>query len=141
MTSNVVANAGKPRLFAMIIDNLLASIASIVIAARIPGVGDISRGLILVAVYLLYFLLAEALWARTLGKLACGLAVLRSDGSRCGWKEAWLRTLLRIIEVNPLILGALPGGLVVIFSKRKQRMGDMLADTVVAQFKSRGRDV
>jgi len=131
MTTDVVGNAGKPRLFAMIIDNLLAATLGMVIAANIPGLGDASRGLVLVAIYLSYYLLPEAIWSRTLGKFAFGLVIRRSDGEPCGWPGAVTRTFLRIIEVNPLLFGALPGGLVVILSKRKQRIGDMLADTVV----------
>jgi len=131
MTTDVVGNAGKPRLFAMIIDNLLAAILGIVIAANIPGLGDASRGFVLVAIYLLYHLLPEAIWSRTLGKLVFGPVVRRLDGRPWGWPRAAARTFLRLIEVNPLLFGALPGGLAVLFSKRKQRIGDMLADTIV----------
>ena len=36
-----------------------------------------------------------------------------------------------VIEVNPLLLGGLPAGLVVIATERKQRIGDLLAGTLV----------
>lgn len=136
MTTDIVGNAGKPRLLAMIIDNLLAAILAIAFAVNLPGLGDVSRGMILIVVYLLYYLAPEALWGRTLGKLACGLVVRRSDGLPCGWKGALIRTILRILEVNPLLIGALPGGLAVVFSKRNQRLGDMLANTVVVRSQS-----
>jgi hypothetical protein len=42
-----------------------------------------------------------------------------------------LRTLLRVIEVNPILLGALPAGIMLLVTKRRQRLGDLLAGTVV----------
>ena len=56
---------------------------------------------------------------------------LQLDGSRCKLMSAMLRTLLRVIEVNPILLGALPAGIVLLVTKRKQRLGDLLAGTVV----------
>jgi uncharacterized RDD family membrane protein YckC len=38
---------------------------------------------------------------------------------------------MTILEVNPLLLGGLPAGLVIISTKRKQRIGDLLAGTLV----------
>jgi uncharacterized RDD family membrane protein YckC len=46
-----------------------------------------------------------------------------------------IRSGLRIFEVNPLLLGGLPAGLVIIASQRKQRIGDLLAGTVVVSNK------
>ncbi|MCP3963087.1 MAG: hypothetical protein GY719_35050 [bacterium] len=42
-----------------------------------------------------------------------------------------MRTLLRVFEVNPLLFGSLPAGLLVAFTKKHQRLGDSLAGTVV----------
>jgi uncharacterized RDD family membrane protein YckC len=42
---------------------------------------------------------------------------------------------LRIIEVNPLLFGGIPAGIAVILSRRKQRIGDLLAGTVVVSDK------
>jgi uncharacterized RDD family membrane protein YckC len=39
--------------------------------------------------------------------------------------------LLRLVEVNPLLVGGLPAGIVAVLSPRKQRLGDMLAGTLV----------
>ncbi len=135
MGESIVGNAGKPRLFAMILDGLLAAVLGIVVATGIPGLGDVARAVVLVTVYLLYFLISEAIWSRTLGKRLCGLIVRKSDGGACGWPGAAARTVLRLVEVNPLLFGALPGGLFVMFSKRKQRIGDILAGTVVVRSK------
>lgn len=128
-----VGNAGKPRLFAMMIDSLLATLVPFLLAAKLPYLSSQGRGLVVVAGYLGYFFLQEGLWSRTVGKAALGLVVERLDGRRAGWWEAAVRTALRVVEVNPVLLGALPGGLAVIFSSRRQRLGDMLADTVVVK--------
>ena len=38
---------------------------------------------------------------------------------------------MRLLEVNPLLFGGLPAGIAILTSERKQRIGDMLAGTVV----------
>jgi len=57
--------------------------------------------------------------------------VRKLDGSPCDWKAALIRGGLRLFEVNPLLLGGLPAGLVIISTSQKQRLGDILAGTVV----------
>jgi uncharacterized RDD family membrane protein YckC len=90
--------------------------------------------------YLAYFFLMEALWSRTVGKLFQGLVIRKLDGTRCDWKAALIRSALRILEVNPLLLGGLPAGLVIIASERKQRIGDILAGTLVVSTASQWDD-
>jgi uncharacterized RDD family membrane protein YckC len=46
-----------------------------------------------------------------------------------------LRTLLRIVEVNPLLFGGLSAGLSIAATKRHQRLGDILAGTLVVRIK------
>ena len=130
--AEVNGNYGKPRSFALGLDNLLATILCLVIASRWPGLGSVARWVIAAVVYLLYFLIQEGLWGKTLGKKAFGLVIHRLDGHRAGWRTAVIRTTTRVVEANPLLLGELPGALAVVFSKRKQRLGDMWAGTVVA---------
>ena len=78
-----------------------------------------------------YFPVSEGLWGRTVGKLVTGLVVVDSKGNRPGLLRATGRTVTRMIEVNPFLLGGLPAGLIVFASKRRQRLGDMLAGTYV----------
>jgi uncharacterized RDD family membrane protein YckC len=134
--------ATKWRVFAGAVDNLFATILCVLIAAKLPGeLSAVTRWGIAAAGYLAYFLIQEAVWRTTLGKRAFGLVVARLDGQSVGWREAGWRTVLRILEVNPLLFGAIPGGLAVTWSKRKQRLGDMLAGTVVVRRKAlTGRD-
>jgi uncharacterized RDD family membrane protein YckC len=72
---------------------------------------------------------------RTLGKFFQGLVVRKLDGNPRDWTGALIRGTLRIFEVNPLLLGGLPAGLVIIASQRQQRIGNLLAGTVVVSNK------
>jgi len=78
-----------------------------------------------------YYFVFEAVWARTPGKFLTGLEVRMMDGSTASTRAAAIRTLARIVEVTPLLLGGLPAGITILATKRKQRVGDLLAGTVV----------
>ena len=113
------------------IDSSLAIVLSLIAAGMVNSFGG---GAVITAVcsaHFAYFFVFEALWSRTPGKYLFGLRVCQLDGSRCTLMSAMLRTLLRIIEVNPILFGALPAGIVLLVTKRKQRLGDLLAGTVV----------
>jgi uncharacterized RDD family membrane protein YckC len=71
------------------------------------------------------------LFSRTLGKFCMGLIVVQYDGRRCTWRQAIIRTLFRFVEVNPLLLGALPAAISIIGSRHRQRFGDKVARTIV----------
>jgi uncharacterized RDD family membrane protein YckC len=131
--SPLVGVASKARFFAMVIDNLAAAATAMVAASSLPEA--FGSGLVGVAVfvYLAYYFVQETLWATTLGKLLLGLTIVKLDGTpHTGRGAAW-RTIARLIEVNPIFLGALPGGLAVAFSKHHQRFGDMLAGSIVIE--------
>jgi uncharacterized RDD family membrane protein YckC len=120
-------DATKSRLFAAAVDNLFATLLCLLIASKLPGIA--------IFAYLGYFLVQEATWHTTLGKWLFGLTIVCLDGGAVGWPEAGSRTLLRVVEVNPILLGMLPGGIAVALSKRKQRLGDRLAGTIVVRKK------
>lgn len=132
----VPGDASKDRFFAMVFDNLFGLVLGIVAAAAIRNDQVVLRGTTWVAVYLAYFFLFETLVGSTPGKMVFGLWVRRIEGGRCSWLQAAVRTLARLIEVNPLLLGALPAAIVVLGSKNRQRLGDMLAGTVVRKGRS-----
>jgi uncharacterized RDD family membrane protein YckC len=124
----------KLRLFAAGVDNLFGTILCLFIASRLPGIeSPLVRWEFGILAYLGYFLVLEATWHTTLGKWLFGLTVVRLDSGAVSWEEAGWRTLLRIVEVNPILLGMLPGALAVRFTKRKQRLGDLLAGTIVVR--------
>jgi uncharacterized RDD family membrane protein YckC len=84
---------------------------------------------------ILYFPIVEGIWGRSLGKLITGTIVVDKAGRVPGIGKAVLRTLLRIIEVNPLLAGGIPAGVAVALSEKRQRLGDMLAQTYVVRVK------
>jgi uncharacterized RDD family membrane protein YckC len=127
----VKGDASKERLIAVFIDHLIAFGLMLFIVALVPERFPVIKGIFFFLIYLGYFVVLEALWSRTLGKFFKGLMVRKLDGTRCDWKAALIRSGLRIIEVNPLLLGGLPAGIAVITSSRKQRLGDLLAGTLV----------
>jgi uncharacterized RDD family membrane protein YckC len=69
------------------------------------------------------------------GKWLAGLTVKTLDGDRIDWRQAAIRTLLRIVEVNPFILGGLPAAICILATERRQRLGDLVAKTVVVRRK------
>jgi uncharacterized RDD family membrane protein YckC/uncharacterized membrane protein SpoIIM required for sporulation len=73
----------------------------------------------------------EVLWrGQTPGKRALGLRVVCTDGSPVGPIESVVRNALRAVE---LPLGYAPGVLLVALSPRRQRLGDLVAGTLVVQ--------
>jgi uncharacterized RDD family membrane protein YckC len=122
--------SGK-RYFAAIIDNAAAIIIALACAALLPIRHDMTRGLSAYAFYLLYYGTAEGLWATTPGKWYFGLRVVDGVGRPCRLWQAMLRSLGRILDANPLFLGALPAALLVFFTSRRQHLGDFFAGTYV----------
>jgi uncharacterized RDD family membrane protein YckC len=78
-----------------------------------------------------YYPVLEHLYGRTAGKLVCRVRVVDDAGARPSWGQAAIRTVLRLLEVNPALLGGVPAGIVVLSSKKRQRLGDMAANTFV----------
>jgi uncharacterized RDD family membrane protein YckC len=77
-----------------------------------------------------YFVLFEWLWrGQTPGKRALGLRVLQETGVRVGFYHCLVRNLLRILDGLPA--QPLVGGLVALLGSRRQRIGDVVAGTVV----------
>jgi uncharacterized RDD family membrane protein YckC len=127
----MTGNSGRPRIFAFILDNLLAMVAAFLAVAALKSDSAYLAGGALCITYLGYFFLFEALWSRTPGKYLQGLVVVGADGGPCGWRAVLIRTLLRVLEANPLLLGGLPAGAAILASKRNQRLGDLAAGTLV----------
>ena len=131
----ITGDASKARLIALFIDHLIAFALIMLAVAFVPESLAAMKALFFILIYLAYFVVLVALWSRTVGKFIQGLVVRKLDGGRCDWTGALIRGTLRIVEVNPLLLGGMPAGLVIIASERKQRIGDLLAGTVVVSNK------
>ena len=130
-SDELVGVANKDRFFAAVCDNVLAFIVAALIAAAIGTLGELIPTLVMVVAYFAYFLVTEGVLGTTPGKLLCGLRVKTLSGGRCTWRHAAIRTACRLIEVDPILLGGLPAGIVILTTSRRQRLGDLLAGTVV----------
>lgn len=64
---------------------------------------------------------------RSLGKLVVGARIVRTDGGASGFRQAFIRAFVGVIEIW-LTLGAV-AALVGAFTPRAQRLGDLLAGT------------
>jgi uncharacterized RDD family membrane protein YckC len=85
-----------------------------------------------VALALLYYLVLEATIGQTVGKLLVGLRVVRAGGGRPNvWKVA-TRTLVRVVDWLPALY--LVGFIAMLATgARRQRLGDLAADTRIAR--------
>jgi len=91
----------------------------------------------LIAIWLiviaLYYPILEGLYGASLGKFLFGIRVIDMDGNVPGIKKSILRTIPRIIETNPIFAGGVPAAISYACSKKNQRLGDMLAGTIVVR--------
>lgn len=79
-----------------------------------------------------YFILLESIWSgQTVGKRLFGLRVLQESGVRVGFWHSALRNLARPVDRLPLTY--LVGGAAAFLSGRQQRLGDILAGTIVVR--------
>lgn len=120
-----------PRHIAGVLDNLLAWFLAIVCAKQVPDTQIALQILAAVLAYLGYFLVFESLFCTTPAKFMNGLVVRDFNGGRCSFRQTLIRTLFRLLEVNPALLGFLPAAASIIWSRHKQRFGDKVARTVV----------
>jgi uncharacterized RDD family membrane protein YckC len=85
------------------------------------------------AIYWGYFVLFETFWnGQTPGKRIMKLRVVREDGRPIRFFEAFVRNLLRIVDISPPFSYAI-GVATIIFSPRSKRIGDLVAGTVVVK--------
>lgn len=124
------------RIIAFLIDavgfGLLVGIVSEVLAVISETLGVLVGGLgtLLLFVYFIYF---EAEYGQTIGKMAMDIVVVTEDGDPITYRESAIRTLLRIVDALPFFYIV---GLVAIYvTDRKQRVGDLVADTIVVKAK------
>lgn len=83
------------------------------------------------SLFVLYIPLCEWLSGKTLGKLLLFIRVVDAQGNNPSVVQTLARTVLRLIEVNPLLMGGIPAGIAALVSKHHQRLGDMVANTYV----------
>jgi uncharacterized RDD family membrane protein YckC len=75
-----------------------------------------------------YFVILEGYFGKTVGKYVMGLMVLKEDGTRIGYREAFIRNIPKFVG-NFIVIDALI--MVLFFYKEKQRGFDKVAGTIV----------
>ena len=118
-----------PRFLAILIDTIIIGVVAGILSAifrNSPGLSGGVTGLLALA----YFIVLEATQGATLGKMALGLRVTRTDGAPISWTESIIRNLLRIIDG---LFVYLIGAILIWTSPLKQRLGDRVAKTVVVR--------
>jgi uncharacterized RDD family membrane protein YckC len=124
------------RAVAIIIDTILLCILGYVIAMFTGGTTETGFNLqggpaiLWFAIALVYYVVMEATSGATLGKRVMGLKVVKEGGAALDWQASIVRNVLRIIDGFFFYLVA---AIVVWFSKKKQRLGDMAAHTLVVR--------
>lgn len=127
------------RFLAWLVDRLLIIAAALVVSialtfsGAVVGLGGFSAALAAVLYFLFdwgYGIALETAWSgQTVGKRVMGLRVIQESGVRIGFYHAALRNLARAFDSFPALY--LVGGTVALFSRSHQRLGDLLAGTVV----------
>ena len=118
-----------PRFLALLIDAIIIGVVGVILGVifrNSPGLSGGVTGLLALA----YFIVLEATQGATLGKMALGLRVTRTDGAPISWTESIIRNLLRIIDG---LFVYLVGAILIWTSPLKQRLGDRVAKTVVVR--------
>lgn len=99
------------------------------------GLSGFATALGIVVYFLLdwgYGIALETAWSgQTVGKRVLGLRVIQRSGVRIGFYHAALRNLARPVDRLPLFY--LVGGLTALLNDSHQRLGDMLAGTLVVR--------
>lgn len=82
---------------------------------------------------LLYGGVIQGVTGRTVGKLICGIQVMREHGDRPGIGRGVLRWVLLIVDDFPYFIPMLTGFIVALTNDRRQRVGDLAAGTFVVR--------
>ena len=78
---------------------------------------------------LAYFVYLEARYGQTVGKMLMDIVVISEDDGPISYRESVIRTLLRPVD--------LVGFVAMFATDRRQRIGDLVADTIVVETKEK----
>lgn len=144
---NFVLAGLMSRFLALLIDTVVSFVLTIVIflvlgiftALAGIGLGSTAAELGMAAQFVVWFVvdwgymvLLESVWSgQTIGKRVMGLRVIQDTGVRVGPLQALLRNLVRPVDKLPVFY--LVGGVAALLSGTQQRLGDLLAGTIVVR--------
>jgi uncharacterized RDD family membrane protein YckC len=120
------------RACAWAIDLAIKAVLYIITSIITSLFGGVGMAVMLIGFFLLewfYPVFFEVSSGATPGKKAMGLVVVHDNGTPISWSASLIRNLLRVADFFPLFYGT--GLLVMLASSRFQRLGDMVAGTLV----------
>ncbi|MCP4245653.1 MAG: hypothetical protein GY778_01260 [bacterium] len=88
-----------------------------------------------VGAYVVYAVVFETAMEATPGKRVLGCRVVTEQGERCRFRAILLRNLIRLVELFPAFELA-PAIILVLLTRNRQRLGDLIAKTVVVETSS-----
>lgn len=128
----VLRAAGAAIDFVTYVGLLLVIIIAVTSPAISGGLSDAAMRAVIIAALVLCIVVAPMTVelftnGRSLGKLAVGARIVRDDGGAIGFRHAFARALLGVLE----IFGSLGGfaALSALFSPKAKRLGDLIAGT------------
>ncbi len=129
------------RFFALLIDWIILAIISFGILIGVSIIYDGNDDIIFliwailtIFIGFLYFMVFEGpfMQGQTIGKMAVSIRVVDEKSNKTiSYTQSFIRNLLLIIDIMPYVLPYLLGFIVVLTSKKDQRIGDMGAKTIV----------
>lgn len=132
------------RIVAFLIDGLILYMFAFLVSVLSNAIGYIyedtwtQRGLaaLIFLPAMFYSLLMHSIFnGRTVGKMLLKMRVVRLDGTPVHWSNYLVRWMLRLVDIW-IFLGSI-GILSILFSERRQRVGDAAAGTVVISTKNK----
>jgi uncharacterized RDD family membrane protein YckC len=117
------------RLSAFVIDNVLIGAPLWFMITGFYGRGLGPFGLV-VALVLSYHYVCEILFGQSIGKRTMGLRVVSLDGQAPSYRQVSARTVLRLVDQVPPLIGLV---VLVLSRGRRQRLGDLAAGTAVVR--------
>jgi uncharacterized RDD family membrane protein YckC len=128
----------KDRIFAFVLDMICLTIVFSIFSAMIAGFFVYSEtartvGLLMLAVSLAFYSLFFELFyqGRSIGKMALKIQVIKLNGSSLTLSDLAARWVFRLIDIHFSIGGV--AALLIMSSSRAQRIGDIIANTVVVK--------
>ncbi len=109
-----------------------AAVGGADVGQQLFGVGVAAQFVIWFLIDWGYMVLLETAWSgQTVGKKVMGLRVIQDTGVRVGVYQSLLRNLVRPLDKLPVFYFV--GGVAALFSATQQRLGDLLAGTIVVR--------
>lgn len=136
---NFVLAGLMSRFLAWLLDTLVSGVLALALLTGLSVaevvLGGVSSAMAFVVWFTIdwgYMIALEIAWSgQTIGKRVMGLRVLQESGVRVGFHQSLLRNLARLIDRIPLFY--LVGGVAAVLSRSQQRLGDLLAGTIVVR--------